>query len=168
MSASRKKAIVRKLSRDWVAGYISAEGFCHDQNVEVLDLGGKVMLLPAAEIKWICFVRDFNSGEMNNPERLLRKTFSGRPRTEGVFLRLRLSDGDLLEGLATNDRSLIASEGLFLVPPDTRSNTQRLWIPSSTITELEVLAVINSNTRKKDTASTHSTVPSQNQPQLFP
>jgi hypothetical protein len=168
MSASRKKAIVRKLSRDWVAGYLPAEDLCQNHHVELLDLAGKVILLPAAEIKWICFVRDFNSGEMNNPERLLRKTFSGRPRTEGVFLRLRLSDGDQLEGLASNDRSLIASDGLYLVPPDTRSNTQRLWIPSSTITELAVLAVINSNARRKDAADVHSSAASGDQPQLFP
>ena len=82
-------------------------------------------------IKWVCFVRDFNSGEAANPERLLRKTFAGRPRTEGLFLRARLTDGDLIEGIASNDLSLISGEGLFLTPPDIRSNTQRLWIPAS-------------------------------------
>lgn len=169
MSASRKKAIVRKLSRDWVAGYVSAEDFCHQGMVELLDLSGKVILLPAAEIKWLCFVRDFNSGELQNPERLLRKTFAGRPRIEGVFVRLRLSDGEQLEGVATNDRSLIAGDGLFLLPPDTRSNTQRLWIPTGTIAELEAVAVITSNARRKEAPATPRPVApdSTTQPDLF-
>jgi hypothetical protein len=94
-------------------------------------------------------VRDFNSGEAANPERLLRKTFAGRPRTAGLFLRARLTDGDLIEGLAANDLSLISSAGLFLTPPDTRSNTQRLWIPASSVTELEIVAVIGSSPKTK-------------------
>ena len=170
MSDSRKKAIVRKLSRDWVAGYVSAENFCSQGMVELLNLSGKVILLPAVQIKWLCFVRDFNSGELNNPERLLRKTFAGRPRMEGLFLRLRLSDGEQLEGVATNDRSLIAGDGLFLLPPDTRSNTQRLWIPATTIAELEAVAVVTSNARRKEAAATpRPTAPgSTTQTDLFP
>jgi hypothetical protein len=35
------------------------------------------------EVKWICFVRDFQSGDANQPERLLRKTFVTRPRSQG-------------------------------------------------------------------------------------
>lgn len=168
MSASRKKAIVRKLSRDWVAGYVQAEDFCQDGTVELLDLAGKVILIPAAEIKWLCFVRDFNSGEMSNPERLLRKTFAGRPRIEGVFLRMRLVDGDQLEGIASNDRSLITGDGLFLLPPDTRSNTQRLWIPSTTIADLETVAVITSAARRKiPPRKPAATSTSGGQPELF-
>jgi hypothetical protein len=142
MSSSRKKVILRKLSRDWVAGYLPADDFARDGVVEMLGLDGKVIALAAGQIKWACFVRDFSPGDVTNPERLLRKTFAGRPRTAGLFVRARLSDGDLIEGLAANDLSLIASNGLFLTPPDIRGNTQRLWIPVSSVTELEVIAVV--------------------------
>jgi hypothetical protein len=114
----------------------------------MLDLDGKVVHLAVEDLKWICYVRDFNSGELNNPERLLRKTFSGRPRGEGLFVRVRLKDGDLIEGLAGNDVTLVASDGLFLTPPDLRSNTQRLWLPRTSIEELEVLAVIGAAKKK--------------------
>jgi hypothetical protein len=149
MATSRKKTIARKLSRDWVAGYLPFSGFFHNGTVELLALDGKILQLPAVDLKWICYVRDFNSGEAANPERLLRKTFSGRPRTEGLLLRLHLTDGELIEGLAANDLSLIAGEGLFLIPPDVRSNTQRLWIPPTAIAELEVVAVIGGAKRKQ-------------------
>jgi hypothetical protein len=151
MSSSRKKAIFRKFSRNWLAGYLPAGDFAHAGLVEMLDLDGKVVQLAVDDLKWICYVRDFNSGELNNPERLVRKTFAGRPRGEGLFVRARLKDGDLIEGLAGNDISLVASDGLFLTPPDLRSNTQRLWIPRTALEELEVVAVIGA-TKKKTAA----------------
>lgn len=148
MSSSRKKAIFRKFSRDWVAGYVPLGGFVRAGNVEMLDLDGKVVSLAAEDLKWICYVRDFNSGELNNPERLVRKTFAGRPRGDGLFVRARLKDGDVIEGLAANDVSLVSSEGVFLTPPDLRSNTQRLWIPRTAIEELDVVAVIGAAKKK--------------------
>jgi hypothetical protein len=142
MSSSRKKAIFRKLSRDWLAGYLGSGDFVHGGRVEMLDLEGKVIALAVEDLKWICYVRDFNSGELNNPERLVRKTFAGRPRGEGLFVRVRLKDGDLVGGLAANDASLLASDGVFLTPPDLRSNTQRIWIPRAALESLEIVAVI--------------------------
>ena len=152
MSSSRKKAIVRKFTRDWVAGYLPSDGFVHGTAVELLDLDGKVTAIDLGQIKWVCFVRDFNSGEPSNPERLLRKTFAGRPRTAGLFVRAKLTDGDVMEGLAANDISLIGSQGVFLTPPDTRSNTQRLWIPAASVSELEVVALIGGAPKAKAAA----------------
>jgi len=149
MPSSRKKAIVRKTSRDWLAGYLPTANFVHHGQIELLDLDGKVSALPLDEVKWICFVRDFNSGEPDNPERLLRKTYAGRPRSEGLWLRLRLTDGDLIEGLAANDLTLLDALGIFLTPPDIRSNTQRIFIPRPTIAELSVVSVIAGSSRRK-------------------
>ena len=149
MPSSRKKVIVRKFSRDWLAGYLPPAGFVHQDLLELLDLSGKVATVSLAEVKWVCYVRDFNSGEPGNPERLLRRNFAGRPRTEGLWLRLRLTDGDVLEGLAPNDLSLLDESGVFLVPPDTRSNTQRIFVPRRALQELAVIAVISSPARRK-------------------
>lgn len=123
-------------------------GFVEEGRVEMLGLDGKVVHLAVDDLKWICYVRDFNSGELNNPERLVRKTFAGRPRGEGLFVRARMKDGDLLEGVAANDVSLVSSEGVFLTPPDLRSNTQRVWIPRSSLEELDVVAVVGAARRK--------------------
>jgi hypothetical protein len=147
MPSSRKKTIARRFTRDWLPGYVSFDGsspagFLANGALELLALDGKVVSLDLKTIKWLCFVRDFNSGEADNPERLLRKTYAGRPRTEGLFVRVTLIDGDLVEGIASNDLSLISSQGIFVTPPDTRSNTQRIWIPANSLSELEVVAVI--------------------------
>jgi len=154
MASSRKKVIVRKLTHHWVAGYLSAEGFARHGNIELLDLSGKVLAISIQELKWICFVRDFNSGELNNPERLLRKNFAGRPRGEGLWMRLQLQDGEALEGLAENNLTLLDADGFFLTPPDIRGNTQRMWIPRSALTSLEVLAVIGTTAKKKPAGKT--------------
>ncbi|MGB9147088.1 MAG: hypothetical protein WCC14_14770 [Acidobacteriaceae bacterium] len=166
MSSSRKKAIFRKLSRDWLAGYLAAGDFVHDGRVEMLDLEGKVVALAVEDLKWICYVRDFNSGELNNPERLLRKTFAGRPRGEGLFLRVRLKDGELVEGLAANDASLVSSDGVFLTPPDLRSNTQRIWIPKAALESLEVVAVVG-GAKKPRTAVSQQSSETAVQDELF-
>jgi hypothetical protein len=142
MPVSRKKVIVRKLSRDWLSGYLPPYAFVSDHQAEVLDLSGKLVSVQMSDVKWICFVRDFQSGDAAQPERLLRKTFVTRPRSEGLWVRAKLRDNDTIEGLAQNDLSLLDSEGLFLIPPDTRSNTQRIFVPRQAVSELDVLAVI--------------------------
>jgi len=165
MSSSRKKAIVRRLTRDWVAGYVSSAGFTRQGAVEILDLSGKVLAVPLQEVKWICFVRDFNSGEVDNPERFVRKTYSGRPRSEGLWLRVHLKDGDSLEGVTENNIALLDADGFFLTPPDTRSNTQRVWLPRTSLTEMEVVAVIGGASRKKPSGAVK---PQEEQETLFP
>jgi hypothetical protein len=148
MPVSRKKVIIRKLSRDWLSGYLPPSAFVLDEHVEILDLAGKLVSVPMPDVKWICFVRDFQSGDANQPERLLRKTFAARPRSQGLWVRARLKDNDLIEGLAQNDLTMLDGDGLFLIPPDTRSNTQRIFLPRQAVTELEVLAVIRTGSRR--------------------
>src|SRR5271156_3348312 len=148
MPVSRKKVIVRKLSRDWLSGYLPPSAFVVQEQAEMLDLSGKLVSVPMAEVKWICFVRDFQSGDASQPERLLRKTFVTRPRTQGLWIRARLKDNDLIEGLAQNHLSLLDAAGLLLNPPDTRSNSQRIFLPRQAVAELDVLAVIKTGPRR--------------------
>jgi hypothetical protein len=77
---------------------------------------------------------------------------------------MTLTDGEELEGLAANDRSLVDGAGLFLTPPDTRSNTQRIYVPRSSIQALEVVSLIGSASRK----SPGTRRDAADQPDLFP
>jgi hypothetical protein len=147
MAVSRKKVIVRKISRSWLSGYLPPNDFTVQGKVSMLDLSGKLISIDLNEVKWICFVRDFQSGDVNQPERLLRKSFPTRPRSQGLWVRARLKDNDLIEGLVQNDITLLAGDGLFLIPPDSRSNTQRIFLPRQAVLELEVLAVIRPGAR---------------------
>jgi len=169
MSSVRKPVIVRKFSRDWCAGYatasLGAEAGQGEPDLEILDLSGKVLRVAWEQVKWVCYVRDLPaaSGAQGDPERLLHKRFATRPRTAGLLLRLTLLDGEEIEGLAANDRSLVEGAGLMLTPPDTRSNTQRIYIPRQAILTLEVVSLIGAAARTRiKTAG-----PAADQPRLF-
>jgi hypothetical protein len=150
MASTQKKAVLRMHDGNWLAGYLPAAGFIrrglspgpNPDALELLDLSARRQIIPLATLKWACFVRDFNSGEPANPERLLRTTFSGRPRLAGIWLRMTLKDESVLEGVAANDLTLLDPAGLLITPPDTRSNTQRIFLPHSGIAELTVVSVI--------------------------
>jgi len=164
MASVRKPVIVRKFSRDWCAGYAEAPISQDAAELEILDAGGKVLRIGWEQVKWVCYVRDFpgsQSADQANPERLLHKRFSVRPRTAGLWLRLTLNDGEELEGLAANDRSLVEGAGLLLTPPDTRSNTQRIYVPRQAIQALEVVSLIGAGGRKRAEREPE-------QPELFP
>ncbi len=149
MASGRKPVIVRKFSRDWTAGYAGPSLSQNAAELEILDPTGKVLRIGWEQVKWVCYVRDLPgpTADQANPERLLHKKFSVRPRTAGLWLHMTLTDGDELEGLAANDLSLVAGAGLLLTPPDTRSNTQRIFIPRQSIQTLEVVSLIGATRR---------------------
>lgn len=169
MALSPKKVVVRRLSGDHLPGYLPADAFLRTipdpPHVTLLDLTGRSLPIPLAEVKYIAFVRDFNLDDPENPERLTRRAFLARPRAQGLWLRLTFTSGDYLEGLAPIDISLLDAllqdAGLFLTPPDDRTNTHRIYVPRLAIATLQLLAVIT--TRTKPTVA-----PDDTQAQLFP
>ena len=48
-----------------------------------------------------------------------------------------------------NDLALLSGEGYLIIPPDTRSNTQRIFVPRSALSSLTVLAVIGGGVRRR-------------------
>jgi hypothetical protein len=172
MASAHKKVIVRRFLGDTVPGYLPLARFVRtrtsgrpdDRAVDLLDLSGRIHTIALDEIKHICYVREFNLTDPANPERITRRTFIARPRTEGLWLRLTFrnppgltpsptAEPEQFEGLAPLDLSfaddLVQDAGLFLIPPDIRSNTQRIYVPRPAITELQLLAVITTPSRKK-------------------
>jgi hypothetical protein len=151
MAGAKKKVIVRTSDtgdRAVQAGYLGSSAIVNHLtgNVDLLDPSGRIVAIRLRMIRYVAYVRDFNLNDRENPERLQRKTFLARPRTEGLWVRATFLDGEVLEGLAPLDLSLLedatTDHGLFLIPPDVRSNTQRLYIPRGSLSALQVLAVI--------------------------
>jgi uncharacterized protein DUF6982 len=137
MPSTHKKVIVRKIGRDSMSGYVSPANFVIEGKLELLNPAGKVVLIDLAEIKSLDFVRDFSDTATSG-----RKTFTTRPRTEGLWVRLRFMDNDVVEGLMANDLTQVIPEGYLITPPDTRGNIQRIFVPKIALLELNVLAVI--------------------------
>ena len=143
MASTHKKVVVRKLDRDSLNGFVGAS-FISEGKLELLNTAGNVVLIELRDIKSVYFVRDFNDSED-----LTRKTFTSRPRAEGLWVRMRFRDNDIVEGLMPNDLVQLIPEGFFVNPPDTRSNTQRIFIPRTALLEMSVLAVIGERVRRK-------------------
>jgi hypothetical protein len=144
MPSTRKKVIVRKLGRDSVSGYVGTADFVVDGRLELLNTAGKVIYIDLKEIKTVDFVRDF--ADSGGPS---RKTFTTRPRTEGLWVRLKFTDNDVIEGMLPNDLNQVTADGYLITPPDTRANIQRLFVPRSALSEVSVLAVIGQSPGRK-------------------
>ena len=152
MAASQKKVIVRRFLGDSLAGYLPVLGFVGEGTISLLDLSGRLLFLPLSEVKFVAFVRNFDLNEAGDGDRLLRRSFLTRPRGEGLWLRVTFRTGDLLEGLAASDLALLDelldARGLYVTPPDTRGNYQRIYIPRPAIAHLELLGVISAPSQR--------------------
>lgn len=154
MPSTHKKVIVRKIDRDTVNGYVAPAHFVRDDKLELLNTSGNVVAIELADIKCVFFVREFGDSDS-----LTRKTFTTRPRAEGLWVRIKFKDGDVLEGLMPNDLTLNSAEGYLINPPDLRSNVQRLFVPRTALESLSVLAVIGATRRHRHGAEDVRQVP---------
>lgn len=135
---------MRKIDRDSASGYVAPLNFVQDGKLELLNTTGNVIGIDLREIKGVYFVREFGDSES-----LIRKTFTSRPRTEGLWVRLKFKDNEIIEGLMPNDLAQQTSEGFLINPPDMRSNTQRIFVPRTSLDSLIVLAVIGGTHRQR-------------------
>src|SRR5690348_10965042 len=113
MASTHKRVVVRKFGRDSLSGYVAPTAFVSNGKLELLNTGGNLVFVELADIKSVYFVREFSDSEFT------RKTFTSRPRTEGLWMRLKFKDNDLLEGLMPNDLTQVGTDGFLLNPPDT-------------------------------------------------
>jgi hypothetical protein len=166
MASGQKKVILRRFDDQLHWGYLPQDIALLHGYVEVIDPAARVTPILLSEVKWIAYVRDFNLNDRLTPEGIDRRRFTSRPRSEGLWVRLRFTDGDGLDGLlqlnATLLDSLTQSLGMFLTPPDTRGNTQRLFVPRTAIEAMEAVALVQTSASKA--ARSQKPVP---QPSLF-
>lgn len=136
MATTHKKVIVRKMDRDTVQGYVGAT-FVSDGKLELMNTAGKVVAIELRDVKGVYFVREFGDSES-----LTRKTFTSRPRVEGLWVRLRFRDNEVIEGMMPNDLLHEGNDGFSIIPPDTSSNTQHIFVPRAALAEMTVMGVI--------------------------
>ncbi len=158
MPSTHKKVLVRKMNRDSMAGYVAGDNFVADGSLEMLNTSGNLVRIGLGDIKGVYFVREFSESEG-----LTRKTFTTRPRSEGLWVRLRFRDNEVLEGMMANDLTQFNPAGFLISPPDSRSNTQRIFVPRSALSEFKVLAVIGAQPRRRKAAA----APDERQREMF-
>jgi hypothetical protein len=142
--SAHKKVLVSRFDREPVEGFAQSPE-TQQEVLEVLGQDGSLSKVPLSETKVICFVRDFDAGETWKKHR----QFTTRPKTSGLWVRLKFRDGDSLEGIVPNNLLHLESGGFGIVPPDPTFQNQRIWVPRPALSGVEVLGVIGSPLRRR-------------------
>ena len=137
VASTHKKVVVLLLDRTSVKGYLNAAGLGRMETIDLLTPDGEHRSIELNEVKSIHFVREFV--DSFSPE---RKVFLSRPKLDGLWVRLRFRDEDVMEGIVANDLLDLLDTGVQLTPPDLHGNTLRLFIPRSALAEVKVLGVV--------------------------
>jgi hypothetical protein len=136
------------MDKEVLRGYVNPQTFLKSDGVEILSVTGQVSLLPYEEVKGVYFVRDFE-GDRDHVE---RKIFTSRPKLDGLWLRMKFKDSEIIDGIVPNNLLLMSDKGFTVVPPDPFANNQRIFVPKSALSELLVLGVIGNPLRKAKAA----------------
>ena len=145
VASANKKVLVARFDREALPGFLQTPGGFTAEGVELLTPSGNLIRIPYAETKAVCFVRDFDNGDTW----LEHRAFATRPKSPGLWVRLRFRDGDSMEGTVANNLLLLDPAGFQIVPPDPTFQNQRIFVPKAALTEVQVLGVIGSPLRRR-------------------
>jgi hypothetical protein len=142
--STTKKTVIRRFQKEPLAGYVNPASYLQPAGVELLSALGNLSTVPYEEIKTISFVRDFEgAGETG------RRVFNTRPKMEGLWISLQFRDGEVMEGIMPNNLLPLEPYGFTVIPPDSYSNQQRVFIPRAAVRSVEVLGVVGSPLKKR-------------------
>ena len=142
-ASTHKKVVIELLEKKLLRGYLNPMRLPKAEVVDLLTPEGAHEEVPLEKVRAIYFVQDLEEDiEME------RKSFLSRPKLDGLWVRLRFRDGESLEGVIPNDLLGFQDNGLQMTPPDFNSNTDRIFVPRTALTELTVLGVVGIARRK--------------------
>ena len=103
LSASTTKRVsVRCFDDRLIHGYVSPHTYLRPDSIEILDRTAQLQLIPYEQVRTVSFVREFE----DEPDPKQRKVFGTRPKSDGLWVRLNLRDGEILEGRVRETRLL--------------------------------------------------------------
>ena len=143
--STSKKVRIARFDREPLLGYVNQQTYLRPSGVELLTPDGNYAVVPYDEVKTVQFVRDF---EPPDPA-AERKVFNSRPKMDGLWVRAKFRDGEVMDGILANNLLQTEPHGFTIVPPDPYSNNQRLFLPRAALTELQVLGVVGSPLRRR-------------------
>ena len=155
-ASTHKKVVIVLADKKSLRGYLNPSRLGQSDPIDLLTQDGEHQEIALVRVRSIYFVREFSDDF--EPE---RKAFLSRPKLDGLWVRLRYSDGDTLEGVVPNDLLSLLDNGIQITPPDLSSPTDRIFIPRSALAELTVLGVVGVARRKPAAAAAGA------QPRLF-
>ena len=143
--STTKKVRITRFDREPLLGFVNPQTYLRPSGVELLTPDGNFSVVPYGEVKAVQFVRDFEPPEPASE----RKVFTTRPKMDGLWVRVKFRDGEIMDGVLANNLLQIEAHGFTIVPPDPYSNNQRLFLPRVALVDLQVLGVVGSPLRRR-------------------
>jgi len=156
-ASTHKKVVIELGDKTVLRGFLNPSRMIGAEALDLLTPAGEHEEVPMEKVRGVYFVRDLE--EEFEPE---RKAFLNRPKLDGLWVKVRFRDGETLEGVVQNDLLGLLDNGLQLTPPDLNSNTDRIFVPRSAVSECTVLGVVGVARRKPAPAAAPA-----GQPRLF-
>jgi hypothetical protein len=141
--STNKKVMIRRFDRESLPGFVNPQTYLQAGGVEILTASGSLLVVPYGDVKALYFVRDFDTVEPPFESRL----FQNRPKMNGVWIRMKFRDGEVMDGLMPNNLLQLETYGFSFVPPNAGSNSQKVFVPRAALTELQIVGVVGSPLR---------------------
>ena len=141
-ASTLKKVVVLLLDGATLKGYLDTRTLGHSDIADLLTTDGEHCSILVKDVKSVYFVREFS--DSFEPE---RKAFLSRPKIDGLWVRLRFRDEDVMEGIVSNDLIELLDGGVRLTPPDLHGNVLHMFVPRTALSELKVLGVVGAARR---------------------
>jgi len=138
--STTKRVLIRRFDREPLTGFVNPQSYLQPGGVELMKPDGALAVIPYQEIKTVSFVRDFDTPEAQ-PE---RRVFLSRPKMDGLWVRMRFRDGEIMDGILSNNLLQLEPYGFTFIPPEPYSNNQRVFSPREALSEFHVLGVVGS------------------------
>ena len=160
-NSTTKKVRINRFGQNPLEGYVTPNAYLHRNGIEVLARTAESVFVPYSQLRCVYFVREFGK----DLEQTQRKLFATRPKLGGLWVRMEFLDGEEMEGVIPNDLRIMDQHGITLTPPDSKGNTQRVFVPRSALEKFVVLGVIGRPDRRRKPRSRPDRIP---QIDLFP
>jgi hypothetical protein len=133
-ASTNKKVLVLRFDRETLPGFVSPQTWLQADGLELLSASGSVATIPYGDVRFVCFVRDFDQGEPRTT----------RPKTTGLWLRLHFRDGEIMDGIMSNNLLQVEPQGFSFIPPDPGYQNQKVFVPRAALSGIQVLGVVGS------------------------
>ena len=110
----------------------SAEVF----RVQRLDTG-VIEDIPVSDAKAVFFVKSFEGNDRHNE----LKFHTGRAIVQGIWVRIKFKDDEVMEGIVYNSIHCLVDPGFFLLPTDPDSNNKLVYVIKKRLKDYCVLGL---------------------------
>jgi len=115
---------------------MSSSTHVREPSLRIREHGSEVIVdVPFAEVKALFFAHSLGGNALHRE--LHFHAYS--PIADGIWMRVKFQDGEVMEGIVCNSIHYLVEPGFFLCPTDPDSNNKLIYVVKSQLVEHQVL-----------------------------